>query len=173
MIFTHYRPLQFKFVGHSRWTHDSYSNFVFCLHFRQSFTQNRRTALVIVNSCTGHKFESRLKKHRWKLVAQNKIELYNMQRIFSWDKFDWNATILNEQILKLVDQWTRKPIIMIVHTAWFIGSSWLYAGADPGVFTGGWGEGGKKDYVRERTLRARNPESPSAGVHQGCMAQWI
>ena len=35
------------------------------------------------------------------------------------------------------------------------------SGADPGFLFGG---GGAKDYVRERTLRARNPKSLSAGV---------
>ena len=38
------------------------------------------------------------------------------------------------------------------------------SGADPGFSFRGGGGGGAKDCIRERTLRARNPKSLSAGI---------
>ena len=87
-------------MGHSCWTQDRDSNFVFLRSFSQSFIQNHRTASTIVQ-CRGQS---------WMNIVANwlhkaKIELYNMKQIFRWDEFDWNATKLNGQMLKLVDQW--------------------------------------------------------------------
>ena len=99
-VFTLYRQWQFKSVGHSRWTHDIESNFVFLCSFSSKF-HSKLSNSKDPCPCQGTNFN----EHCLNLVAQRRNRTLqcaaNVQVVQIWLKCDE----IERTKLKLVDHW--------------------------------------------------------------------
>ena len=91
---THFRQLQFKFVGHSSWARDSNNNFVYRHSFSSKFQSKSSPR------CRGPIWMTEY----WICSKEWRIWSYIPYSPSDTDEFQWQLTNLNAESIKLIDK---------------------------------------------------------------------